>query len=200
MMIPDILDKIMLESIALLFTLLVTIISKRIRDDPPKIWFNPKTWKKIAIVLMFIFLIISLILVGIIIMNILIPPPIDIAITDPINGESVDIIHVVRGTAYGIPKDEVMWIVVYCPSTGRYYPQNGSFESNEVGEWEFKTYIGLKNDSGLDFEVKVILADSSAQKTLNDYLLTSESMGKWEGINNLPIGAKSYAFVKVRRN
>jgi len=154
---------------------------------------------KILTILMYILFIIAIIFLILIISIWFSPPSFEITITDPIDGDSVELIYFVRGTAQGIPEDKELWIVVYCTSIGQYYPQDGSVEPNDIGEWEFRTYIGQENNSGLDFEIKVVLADSLAQDIFNNYIAESETKEEWEGINNIPEGAKTYAYVQVTR-
>lgn len=174
---------------------------KKIRDslDPKK---DEDKIKKIerSIKILFWFMVISFFIAIIFLISIwLSSSPIEITITDPIDEDSVELIYFVRGTAQEIPEDKELWIVVYCPSIGQYYPQNGSVEPNDLGEWEFRTYIGQENNSGLDFEIKVVLADSLAQEIFNNYIAESEIKGEWEGIINIPEGAQTYAYVQVTR-
>lgn len=133
------------------------------------------------------------------------PPPtqtptvVTLQISQPIEGAKINQTETVKGNSQNIPAGSVIWIVVFLPSTGRYYPQNFPADVQANGDWTSLCYIGQANDSGLKAEFIVVLADKSAQDAFNAYLQDAKDKNDYSGLERLPAGATIYQRISVTR-
>lgn len=125
------------------------------------------------------------------------PPPTstpspEIVITEPFEGVKVEQIQPVKGTSQYLPDDNVIWIVIFIPSVGRYFPQNFPADIQANGEWSSVAYIGQQGESGLDADIVAVLANKDAQDSFNAYLSDAKDKNDYPGIQQLPNGAVIY--------
>jgi hypothetical protein len=116
--------------------------------------------------------------------------PIEIKITNPLNGANVGAnIPNPAGTYIGIPPDRTLWLVVFVD--GNFYPQRGPATILSDTEWLYGTiFFGGEN---LGFSVMAVLADDEAGEVLRNHT---------DGLpipNELPVGAIVYDVVDVFR-
>lgn len=125
--------------------------------------------------------------------------PTKVEITYPDDWAPADMREMVRGTSQKVPKGQTIWVVSYPHVTGRYYPQNDPAYVEANGDWSALTSIGIEEDSGLKFDIIVVLANQSAQEKFRDYLLTAKGEKEWPGLESLPDGVTIYNHVMVIR-
>jgi hypothetical protein len=129
---------------------------------------------------------------------IFIPVPMT-SITDPPPGGTVDIYHTLHGTSQDLG-DGTLWIIVYSPENGKYYPQAGPVVPGDNGNWASPAIFGNQFDPekarGKQFVVYLVLADAEANAGLNRYF--SEGLYNL-GLNSIPKGTKTYDCITVIR-
>lgn len=123
----------------------------------------------------------------------------EIKITYPYEGATVEIKVMTGGISQGIPEGQVIWIVVYPHVVGRYYPQNNPADVQADGDWSSLIHIGVEEDIGRKFDIIAVLANKEAQDAFNDYLVESEREQDYPGLESLPDGAVIYDRVTVTR-
>jgi hypothetical protein len=87
-----------------------------------------------------------------------------IAITSPVNNANVGMIEWVSGTSQNIPAGQQLWIVVH--EGNLYFPMMNITQRNTDGTWQYNTTIGKEDDAGKSFEIMAVLANNSAQETV----------------------------------
>jgi len=119
------------------------------------------------------------------------PPAIEVKITEPADGAPVEQVTTVRGTSRNVPPDRKIWVVVFLPKFGRYYPHNAPADVQSDGQWFSLCYIGQPNakDAGLNAQIIAVLADSSVQTTFENYLRTARDRQDYPGLESIPPGA-----------
>jgi len=127
------------------------------------------------------------------------PPPTGVTITYPINLARVDQTEVVRGTFQGLPTGKTIWIVLFIPEAGRYYPQNRPADLEAANRWSSLAYIGVPSDTGKRFDILAVVADTGAQNAFNAYLADARDRSDWAGMEALPEGAVIYDRITVTR-
>jgi hypothetical protein len=127
------------------------------------------------------------------------PTEISVTITKPVEGGKVDQFVTIGGNSQALPAKTVIWVVVYLPTVGRYYPQNVPADVQANGDWASITYIGQENDSGLAADIIVVIADKNAQDTFNAYLSDARDKSNFSGLEKLPKGAVIYDRISVSR-
>ena len=124
------------------------------------------------------------------------PPPEDIIteteakITEPSEKEEVSKETMVKGSSQGVPKDSVIWVVVYPYQASRYYPQNKPTDVQSNGKWASMSYIGIDEDVKQKFDLIVVVADETAQEAFESYLEKAKDKKDWAGLEQLPDGAE----------
>jgi hypothetical protein len=121
------------------------------------------------------------------------------AITYPRDNTEVSGYESVLGTSSDIPAGSELWLIVYLPSTHRYYPHSAPVNLEPNGDWSSPLYIGGPEDAGLTAHVMLYLVDTDAGQALRDYLTASEADQEWPGLDGLPAGAAQQDSVKVTR-
>jgi hypothetical protein len=124
---------------------------------------------------------------------------IDVKITSPVEGAKVDQRETVKGTSQEIPNGSVIWVAVFLPTVGRYFPQNQPAVIQAHGEWSSLAYIGQQSESGLKADIIAIVADKSTQDKFNNYLQDAKDKQNYAGLEQIPEGAKIYQSVSVIR-
>jgi hypothetical protein len=122
-----------------------------------------------------------------------------VKITQPIEQAKVEQTEMVKGTSQMIPNGQVVWVVVFVHSVGRYYPQNNPADIEPSGDWASITYIGVPSDIGLKFDLIAVLADQQAQNAFNKYLVDARDKNDYPGLARLPNGATIYDRISVIR-
>ncbi len=123
----------------------------------------------------------------------------DVNITYPIEGGKVLGIETVKGASQAIPSGSLVWVVVFLPSVGRYYPQNFSVDMQANGEWSSVVYIGQEGDVGLRADIIVVIADNNAQGAIQAYLQNARDAKNFAGMERIPDGAMIYDRMTVER-
>jgi hypothetical protein len=122
-----------------------------------------------------------------------------IKITYPTEGSKVEQIETVKGSSQAIPDGSVIWLVVFVPSVGRYFPQNRFADMLANGTWTSVVYIGQPGESGLKADVVAVLADKDAQAAFDGYLKNAMDKQDYPGLEQLPEGAVQHVRVSVVR-
>ena len=123
----------------------------------------------------------------------------EVEITYPYNGATVEIGERVLGTSQKFPERQAIWIVVNPHVAGRYYPQNVPADVQANGDWTSFTYIGIEEEVNRKFYIIAVLADKRAQDAFNAYLIQAKDTGIWSGLERLPEGATIYDSITVTR-
>ena len=114
-----------------------------------------------------------------------------VAITYPTNNSDVNASEWVRGTSQNIPNGQQLWIVVH--EGNLYFPMVDRVEINIDGTWTYNTTIGQTGDGGKSFNILAVLADSSAQSTVQAWYLHPYDF------QSLPVGMNTYSDETVTR-
>ena len=126
-------------------------------------------------------------------------PSTDAKISQPTDGATVSQTETIKGTSQRVPDTSAIWVVVYIPSVGRYYPQNNPADIQANGNWSSVAYIGIPTDVGLKLDIIVVMADKTAQDAFNAYLKNARDKNDYPGLEQLPKGAKIYDRITVTR-
>jgi len=116
-----------------------------------------------------------------------------VTITYPVNNSLVNMHEWVSGNARNIPNGQQLWIVVH--EGNLYFPMVDRVQINTDGTWRYNTTIGKQDDSGKNFEIIAVLANSLAQDTVDAWY---KSEGLY-GLLSLPSGMTPYSTVTVTR-
>ena len=192
------LEKLIMEIVTAVISIIVTIIANWIRKHPPV--SHPKVWSRIAVIAMIISMLILIITAGIVFWEILGPKEPMVEINYPSDGATVEIREMIKGTSQNISNDQVIWVVIYPQVVGYYFPQNDPAEVQANGDWSSLAFIGTEKDTGIKFDIIAVLVNKDAQDVFNEYFTQSESEKSWPGINKLPNGAVTYDRITITRN
>lgn len=124
-----------------------------------------------------------------------------VKITYPTYGNNVTINELVQGTSTNIPKGATIWVIVDVPNLNRYYPMAHSATIEWNGQWSCQTTLGRDIDTGGQFDIMAIVADSTAQGEINTYLthITNPATNNYPGMTQIPNGL-AYDMVRVTRS
>lgn len=142
---------------------------------------------------------IAMLVAGTLLIASCIPSETVVTIVSPPEGAKVDQFVTIDGESQLLPANSVIWVVVYLPVTGRYYPQNFPADVQANGEWSSTAYIGQQNESGLAADIIAVAADGSAQNVFNTYLIEAKDKNDFSGLEQLPKGVTIYDRVSVIR-
>lgn len=128
------------------------------------------------------------------------PPP-TINIVFPLNGSSASQYVTAQGTAQNIPSRQVIWAIVYVRNISLYYPMPAAVIVEPNGSWQTPVTIGGPNDTGLQFDIIMVVANQTGQASLAAYNEDAEKNhpGNYPGIPQLPEGVIEYSRVTVIR-
>ena len=129
------------------------------------------------------------------------PPPTEISISYPTNGSTVSKLITVQGTSQSIPTSQAIWAIVYIPKISLYYPMPAAAVVDQTGAWTTPVTLGGQNDTGLEYDIIMVLANQAGQDALKAYNTNSEltSPGNYPGLGQYPAGLTEYSRVVVIR-
>jgi hypothetical protein len=127
------------------------------------------------------------------------PAATTVKITYPDDKGMVEQGETVRGTSQNIPAGQKIWVVIFIPKVGRYYPQNNPATVQPDGNWNSLTSFGVPKDKGLKFDVLAVTTDGNAQNAFRDYLKDARDKSDFPGLEQLPAGATQQHNVTVTR-
>jgi hypothetical protein len=125
-----------------------------------------------------------------------------VTISFPIGGSSVSQLLTAQGTTQNIPSGQVIWAVVYVPSIALYYPMPiAAVVQQTSGSWQTQVTVGGPNDTGLQFDIIMVVANQAGQASLVAYNQDAERNhpGNYPGIPQLPAGLVECSKVTVTR-
>ena len=124
-----------------------------------------------------------------------------VTISFPIGGSSASQIVTAQGTSQNIPSGQVIWAIVYVPSIALYYPMPIAAVVQSSGAWQTQVTVGGPTDTGLQFDIIMVLANQAGQASLVAYNQDSERNhpGNYPGIPQLPAGLIECSKVTVTR-
>lgn len=126
--------------------------------------------------------------------------PAPMEITSPSDGSYVEMSVPVEGIVNDFDGDEDrLWIVVFSPEVNRYYPQSSNVILDSPDHWYSHAIVGLEGDSGKEFEIILIFADSEAHNELIQYIEWCIANGSQPGLVMLPEGAVVFDSITVIR-
>jgi hypothetical protein len=67
------------------------------------------------------------------------------------------------------------------------------------GKWSIPTYIGVKENVGIKFNIVAVLANKKANDKFTTYVKACEKTNSWPGMVGIPSGAKVYSKITVTR-
>jgi hypothetical protein len=120
-------------------------------------------------------------------------------ITSPREGARVEMQETIRGTSRNLPAGDSVWLVIFIPDAGRYYPQDRPADVQAGGGWNSPAHLGLGDDGGRRFEVLAVAADAPTRAAFGRYLAESARGRSWPGIERLPATAREFDRVAVIR-
>jgi hypothetical protein len=118
-----------------------------------------------------------------------------ITITSHTNNTHVDRYEWINGTSQNIPEGQELWIVVHEGSL--YFPMSDRVPRNTNGTWAYYTTIGKENDFEKSFDIITVLANSTAQATVQNWYQKNAS--EPYDLESLPAGMTSYNTITVTR-
>ncbi len=192
---------IVVAIIGLIGTVVVKVLDHRLAHaEPPAVGGRPKRRSQRAGVIFYVFL--GMLVGGAAVAAV---PRItrratpEVRITSPSNGGSASMQETIRGTSRALPRGDSIWVVLYIPSTARYYPQDRPADVQAGGGWNALAQLGGAQDAGRRFEVLAVAADAAARAEFHAYLDEGARRQSWEGLVRLPAGAREYDRVAVTR-
>ncbi|HSU16979.1 hypothetical protein [Longimicrobium sp.] len=123
----------------------------------------------------------------------------ELRITHPADGGRAAIQETIRGTSRNLPPGDSVWVVVYIPSTARYYPQDRPADVQAGGGWNALARLGVEQDAGRRFEVLAVAADAATRAAFAAYLAEGARRRSWPGLERLPATAREHDRVAVTR-
>ena len=111
----------------------------------------------------------------------------DIFFTYPKNGAQVGATIKVEGKSTRI-NGKYLWVFAHREGLEVWWPQGGTVNVKENGEWRQGVFLGKPEDIGFDFEIKAQWVDEKVNRQLKDYLAKGEATRHYPGIV-LPDGA-----------
>jgi PGF-pre-PGF domain-containing protein len=122
-------------------------------------------------------------------------PP-NVKITYPLS--TVKLYDDITGYAKYIPEGKSPWIIIRPHTTFQYHPQvKPIFLDNE--NWTLSAQFGIVNDTDVQFDIIVVLANQSAQNGFSTYLNSKYPPNQWPGMSKLPDGTEELTRVTVKR-
>lgn len=116
-------------------------------------------------------------------------PYTDIVITYPKPGTEAGATIKVEGKSKEI-KGKYLWVFAHREGLEVWWPQGGTVQLKENGEWRQGVFLGQPHDAGFDFEIIVMWVDEKTNREMKDYLAKGEKTGHYPGIP-LPDGSPS---------
>lgn len=107
--------------------------------------------------------------------------------------------EVIKGTSQALPAGTAIWVFVFIPHVGRYYPQNNPVDMQVNGEWSSVAFIGQETDAGMKADIVAVVADKSAQQAIFSYLQNARDTQNFAGLERIPEGALIYDRITVER-
>jgi hypothetical protein len=124
-------------------------------------------------------------------------------ISQPQDGDIVDVEVLVEGSFSRLPEDQSIWVAVVPLGLDEdlFYPQNGPAVKSYGGSWQAHIFVGLDDpaDYGRSFEIHAVLADGDAGQQFRDYLAEGRNTGSFPGLKSLPGGSEIMDTVTVTR-
>jgi hypothetical protein len=122
-----------------------------------------------------------------------------LTITHPAAGAEVSLREEVGGTYENLPDGQVVWVVIFSHTSGRYYPQNDPALLQQNGRWDSLAYFGVEADHDQAFDALAVLADERGQAAIMAYLAGARDRNNWPGFDRLPDGVLTHDRVTVTR-
>lgn len=118
-----------------------------------------------------------------------------LSITSPADGVRVNMYEWVSGTSQNIPDKQCLWIIVRVED--KYFAHEVE-TINADGTWRHEVQIGKEDEIGKHFDIIIVLADSSAHETLQNWRDMWNTKSQYD-LQSLPIGTTQYCTVTVIR-
>ena len=127
-------------------------------------------------------------------------PQSSVNITYPLNGSTVSKLVTAQGTARNISLGS-LWAIVLVRNISMYYPMPAAVVVQPDGSWQTPVTVGGPSDTGLQFDIIMVVADQAGQSALVAYNQDAEKNhpGDYPGIPQIPAGAVEYCRVTVFR-
>lgn len=126
------------------------------------------------------------------------PPPLDVKIKSPAEGEKVPTNILISGTfSEEIQNDQYMWVVVHPYDSMGWWPQLGQIKPFR-GVWNTQAVIGQGKDTGKEFDIAVILVNKESNQKYLNYMEEGKTTGNYPEIQ-LPQDAITYDRITVTR-
>jgi len=122
-----------------------------------------------------------------------------VRITDPQEKAEVAIEEMVKGTSKNIPASREIWLVLYSHPVRRYYPQDRPAEMETTGNWASPCTIGIRENTGVKFDILAVLTDARLGQVFRNYHSESAKNANWPGMEKLPEAAKIHHRITVIR-
>jgi hypothetical protein len=95
----------------------------------------------------------------------------------------------------GLGADQDVWAVIQPLASPRYHPQRGPISRGRDGAFTAKVFFGQSSTQNIGerFRLLVVVADHNASEVFSQYLNSSNSIGSFPGLSELPSGARALA-------
>ena len=120
---------------------------------------------------------------------------VNIKITYPIDGAKVSINETIRGRSKNIPKNMMIWIIVYSYTSKKYFPNHNPAQIDNNGNWSSPTIIGSTADDGKRFSISAYLIDENIRNKLEAEFNRLD----FAGLEILPLNMQLYHRISVYR-
>jgi hypothetical protein len=113
------------------------------------------------------------------------PAACSVTIAGPKTGERLGPDVLVTGTA-SVPTGRYLWTFSHRRGLSVWWPQGGAAASVENGQFAVLTTLGVPQDVGSEFEIRVQVVDGSENSRLDSWFKRAETSGSYQGMSLPP--------------
>jgi hypothetical protein len=116
----------------------------------------------------------------------------------PLENQTVPKPLKVTGTYQNLSQEQKIYVLVSPTDLARFYPQLNPV-MQQSGTWSCDVLVGLDRDTGKNFVIYTVLANTAAQRELDIYIDRVKDTNDSRGLKRLPEGAAVCSVVNVKR-
>ncbi len=113
------------------------------------------------------------------------PPPCQISITSPQDGDTVGRKALVKGTAK-IPPNALLWGLISINGLYGFWPQGGGPAILIDGDWTVLSFFGQEHDIGNEFVIYEVAVDETADTALQRWVRRGVDTGYYPPLTSFP--------------
>lgn len=118
-----------------------------------------------------------------------------IEIIYPSDGSQVPIDAIVKGKSANVPKNKMIWVIVYSFFSGKHFPSQNPAQIDNNGNWTSPVIIGSAEDYGKAFTISTYLIDEMGRNEIEKELAKLD----FSGLEALPFNMQLYHRISVYR-